>query len=61
MLLLGDEIFSWTIYYLVKGCSSVFLPCEEGFPKISLVYLVHGYLLVILDICMMQFMVRVYA
>ena len=27
----------------------------------SLVYHVHGYLLVILDICMMQFMVRVYA
>jgi hypothetical protein len=44
----------------VKGCSWVFLPCEEGFPKISLVYLVHGYLLVILDNCMIQFMVRVY-
>jgi hypothetical protein len=53
--------FSWTTYYLVKVCCLVFLPCEEGFPRISLVYFVHGYLLVILDKCMMQLMLSVYA
>jgi uncharacterized membrane protein len=34
---------------LVKGCW-VFFPSVEGFPRINFVYLVHGFVLVILAI-----------